>query len=88
MPDIRGQAFDAGSQKRKGREESRVAVPRDDLGGHGLRPQTESAQGLCFNLRCQVRVGANRAGDLADSNLCTRGLQTLSPAVNFGKMSR
>src|SRR5262245_28698188 len=53
----------------QGRKEDGMAVTRHDLRGNGLRGEAETGADESFSFRVNVREGADRAGDLTESDL-------------------
>src|SRR5690606_22013436 len=60
-----------------------VAVACNDLSGNGLWRESELAQRLRFDFGGEVRIGAHRAGDLADRHLRPSLLQTRATALHL-----
>ena len=60
-----------------------VAVARDDLGGDGLDGEAEALAGERLDARVDVRVGADRAGELADRDAARAPAQPLAVAVEL-----
>ena len=64
-----GDAFHRGSQARQGHEITSVTVARHDLRRYHLGPQAQRAKGARLDFRTEIGVGADRARDLAHSDL-------------------
>ena len=52
-----------------------MPIAANNLGAHRHRPQPHPRQGILLHLRRYVGVGADRACQLADTQLLARGLQ-------------
>ena len=78
------QPLDRGGDHAQDREEHRVAVARDDLGGDRLRLEAQLAGDMLLHLGRDVGEGADRAGNRAGGDLVARGEEAGAAAVELG----
>src|SRR6201999_3395520 len=88
VTDVGREALDAGGEQRHRREEARVAIARDDLRGHRFWREAEARERAFLERGREVRVGADRARDLADRDFLTRALQAELAALDLSEVAR
>src|SRR5438128_2076314 len=67
---------------------SSVAVARHDLGRHRLGLEAEPAERARLDRRREVGVGADRPGDLAESDVLSRSCKAGPAALHLGTEAR
>ena len=65
-----------------------MAITRHDLCADRLRGETELVQRRALEPGREVRIGADRTGDLADSDLGARDAQAITSASELGQVAR
>ncbi len=88
VADFGGEAFQAAAGDGDAATRSRVTVALDDLRGHRVAMQTQVREHLFLEVRLEVAVRADRAGDLAGRDVVHRGGQPDPVAVRPRRPSR
>ena len=83
VADLGREPLQAGAGQRDGLQQLGVAVARHDLRGDRLGAQAQALEHARLEVRADVRVGADRAGDLADRGLLEARSQPLGVAVGL-----
>jgi hypothetical protein len=80
--------LDRGAEQGQRAQHLGVAIARDDLGGDGLGHEAQLVERLGLDLRIEVPVHADRAGDLADRDRVGGVGQALRGARDLGVPAR
>ena len=83
VADLGRDALQRAAQDGDRREQGRVAVALDDLGADRVDVQAQVGQDLRLDVRAEVAVRPDRAGDLARADLVDGGGQAGPPAVDL-----